>query len=166
MLCLRRDVFEGIPTEGQTFPARDENKSTLYLLISLCPILGCRLSPYHIALDGACAVGAKAVYGRHEFQGVHVFVAFVVEGRSPRGGEFGHCLGRRCEDGRCRPCAILFYFVICSIIPKTMAASNPKISFRFRIGGWGGRGGGVFNTICVYYIWLFITLTGAVFGVR
>jgi hypothetical protein len=23
-----------------------------------------------------------------------------------------------------------------------MAASNPKISFRFRIGGWGGRGGG------------------------
>lgn len=121
---------------------------------------------YHIALDGACAVGAKAVYGRHEFQGVHVFVAFVVEGRSPRGGEFGHCLGRRCEDGRCRPCAILFYFVICSIIPKTMAASNPKISFRFRIGGWGGRGGGVFNTICVYYIWLFITLTGAVFGVR
>lgn len=43
---------------------------------------------------------------------------------------------------------------------------QPKNFIPIPYRGLGGEGGGVFNTICVYYIWLFITLTGAVFGVR
>ena len=35
MLCLRRDVFEGIPTEGQTFPARDANQLSISSSLSV-----------------------------------------------------------------------------------------------------------------------------------